>query len=335
MALRLIEMLIPEDARGEAEESLEGNEFVLDFWCDWVSGGQVSISIIVTAKKSQTVLDELDNKFSKYGEFRLIVSPIEAMIPRPQEPEEKPEEKAETPGISREELYEQVLDESNLTMAYVSLILIASIVAAVGVLRNDIIVIIGAMVIAPMIGPSMGLSLATTLAEPVLGKKALKTSLIGILLAFTVSALIGIILTIDTSIPFIVSRTHAGLVDIGLALAAGSAGAIAFTRKVSTAIVGVMVSIALLPTLVVSGLLFGSGSIINSGEALLLFLIYLTCVNLAGVITFLIERIKPKSWWTAKKAKKMTKIAVTIWIMLLIILVLIIVYMNWGHIIPI
>lgn len=333
MPLRLIEMLIPDDKQSEAKELLEENDLVLDFWFDWISENQLQVKIIVTAEKSQNVLDDLDNKFSRYEEFRMVLTPIEAMVPRLEEEEKEekksPEEETERVGISREELYENISSKSKVSIAYLALISLSAIVAAIGVLRDDLAVIIGAMVIAPMVGPNIGLSLATTLADPVLGRRSLKTNFIGIGIAFAIAVLFGIALVVDPGISFIVSRTQAGLADIGLALAAGAAGAISFTRDVSTAIIGVMVSIALLPTLVVSGLLLGSGHLIGAGEAMLLFLINLTCINLSGVLTFLVEGIKPKSWWKAEKAKKMSRLAAAVWIILLTALVVVILYIYW------
>lgn len=323
MTLRLIEMLIPESKQGNVESTLEESDLALDFWYDWVSEEQISVKILVTVEESQEMLDKLDEEFSQFENFRLILTPVEAIIPRPEEPEEEEEEKKEEKersGISREELYENISDMSQISKSFVALISLSAIVAAIGVLRDDIAIIIGAMVIAPLVGPNIGLSFATTLADPVLGKKSLKTNLLGIGLAFLIPVLLGLMLHVDPEISFIVSRTKAGLPDIALALAAGAAGAISFTRGVSTALIGVMVSIALLPTLVVSGLLLGSGNIAEAGGAMLLFLINITCINLSGVITFLIEGLKPKSWWKEKKAQKMTKKAVAIWISLLLLL---------------
>lgn len=331
MTLRLIEMLIPEKEKDKAEGLLKENELVLDFWYDWVSEKQVSINVIVSTEKSQNVLDELEENFSKHENFRIILTPLEAMIPRPEEEEKEKEEKEgeeEKTGISRQELYENISNQSRLSKTYFVLISLSAIVASIGVLKNDLAVIIGAMVIAPMIGPNIGLSLATTLADPVLGKKSLKTDFLGIFLALAISILIGLILTVDPNISFIVSRTEPGLADFGLALAAGGAGAVAFTRDVSVTLVGVMVALALLPALVVSGLLLGSGHIVQAGKALLLFLIYLTCINLSGVVTFLAEGIEPRSWWEAEKAKRMSLAAVAVWLTLLSALVVVIIFIS-------
>lgn len=322
MPLRLVEMLIPESKQEKVEKTLEESNLAMDFWYDWISEDQISVRILVTLENSQEMLDKLDENFSDFENFRLILTPVEAILPRPEESEEEgeEEEEKERSGISREELYENVSDKSELSNAYIALISLSAIVAAIGILRDDIAVIIGAMVIAPMVGPNIGLSFATTLADPVLGKKSLKTNFLGIGLAFLISVILGLMLHVDPNISFIASRTKAGLPDIALALAAGAAGAVSFTRGVSTALIGVMVSIALIPTLVVSGLLLGAGNVAKSGGAMLLFLINLTCINLSGVTTFLIEGLKPKSWWKEKKAKKMTRMAIAIWVSLLLLL---------------
>ncbi len=329
MAYREIELIIPKDHQDDVENLLEENDLVIDFWHDEISGENISVKIIVEAEKSQNVIDSIDKKFSSHEEFRLMVHNLEAVSPHPEEEkeeEEAEEEETETASISREELYSTLSDKSELSIDYLILISLASIVASIGVLRNEIAVIIGAMVIAPMVGPNMGLSLSTTLADPVLGKESLKTIFLGILAGFIISVLVGVFLTVDTNIPFIVSRIEAGLADVALALAAGSAGAIAFTRDVATALVGVMVSISLLPTLVVSGLLLGSGNLIMAGGAMVLFLINLTCINLSGVLTFLVEGIEPRSWWKADKAKKMARLATIIWFSLLAVLVVVLIF---------
>lgn len=326
-------MVIPEEDLEKAKETLEENKLVLDFWREAAREQEVSFKIIVNAEKSQNVLDELDKNFSKHEEFRIIVSPLEAMVPTPSEEEgveeeETEEEKTETASISREELYSTLSDRSALSADYLILISLSAIVASIGAWRGDWAIVIGAMVIAPMIGPNMGLSLSTTLADPSLGKESIKTIFLGISAAFLIAVAFGVFLPVGAN-NLIASRATAGLADVVLALAAGIAGAIAFTRDVATALIGVMVSLSLLPALVVAGLLLGSGALVMAGSALLVFFINLTCINLSGVLTFLLEGIKPKSWWKEDKAKKMTRWAMVIWTLLLSALVAVIVYIKW------
>ncbi len=107
-----------------------------------------------------------------------------------------------------------------------------------------------------------------------------------------------------------------------LALAAGTAGALAFTTGIHTPLVGVMVAVALLPPLVASGLCVGAGRWTMAGGAFLLFLANLICINLAGVATFLVHGIRPRTWWEADKARKAARVALGVWLVLLAALAL-------------
>jgi uncharacterized hydrophobic protein (TIGR00341 family) len=153
---------------------------------------------------------------------------------------------------------------------------------------------------------------------------------VGILIATLLSLALGYALEADPLTPEIASRTNVGLGDIGLALASGSAGALFLTIGVSTALVGVMLAVSLLPPLVTFGLLIGSGNLDLAVDALLLFSTNLICVNLAGVLTFVAQGVRPRSWWEADKAKRLTIWALVIWCVLLGLLALLIV-LSGGH----
>ncbi len=320
----------------------------------------VLLTVLTDAGRVEELTDLLQSRYGHFSSFRLVVMPVEAVLPRP-EPEdaEKPkgvqeapkprdvsadtegaeeadaaegaegaadEEKpaAKSARISQEELYNDIGDSTRVTGVYMLLVVLSSIVAAVGVLHNNVAVVIGAMVIAPLIGPNVALSFATTLGDVDMARRALKANAVGLATALGVSLLLGAVLTIDTSTPELLSRTRVGLGDITLALASGSAGVLAFTTGVSTTLVGVAVAVALLPPLVVLGLLLGSGNFNLAYGALLLLLANLICINLAGVLTFLYQGVAPKMWWEADRAKRATRKAIALWAVLLFVLVLII-----------
>ncbi|MGM0406006.1 MAG: TIGR00341 family protein [Thermoplasmatota archaeon] len=333
--LRLIEMLIPEEKKTDAETLLEDDSKVFDFWFGKVSEKKVQIKLLVDAEKNQTVIDKLEDNFGSYEGFRLLMFDVQASLPiqesekEESKQEKKEEEGKETKGVSREELYNSAIDEVKLSSVYILLIGLSAIVASIGVLRSDVAVIIGAMVIAPMLGPNAGLSLATTLADFTLAKRALKANLFGIALGFVIAVILGLFLTTDpTTSTEIMARTNVGYGDVALALAAGSAGALAYTRGISATLIGVMVAIALVPTLVASGLLLGSGHYSLSFLAMMLFLINLICINLSGVLTFIAQGIEPSTWWETKKAKRLTRDALIIWLALLAVLIAVIYYMS-------
>jgi uncharacterized hydrophobic protein (TIGR00341 family) len=203
-------------------------------------------------------------------------------------------------------------------------------VAAVGLYDNSVAIIIGAMVIAPLLGPNVASSLATALGDLALLRQALLTILAGIAMTMVLSVIIGVLLQVDPVSSEVASRTRVELGDIAVALASGCAGALAFSTGVSATLIGVMVAVALLPPLVTFGLLMGNGQPALATGALLLFLLNLICVNLAGVGTFLVQGIRPEIWWEKDRAVKATRIAIVLWVALLAALTGLILLLRKG-----
>lgn len=331
MALRLLEVIIPEQHLVEAAELLEQLE-IFDFWQTCGCESNVILNILLQVEKTEALIDALESKYKHLESFRLVLFPLEATFPNLKEIEKKSEEtKADDSQrvpirVSRQELYNDIFDSSKLTSIYLVMVFLAAVVAAVGLLRDNPAIIIGAMVIAPLLGPNVALSLATTLGDDELGRSAIKTTLSGIIFAFAVSMVLGSFLIVDPLQPEIASRTVVGYGDIVLALAAGAAGALAFTSGVPSTLIGVMVAVALIPPLVVAGLLLGSGFVNKSLDALLLLTTNLICINISGIMTFLLQGIRPVSWWEASKAKRATRKAILLWMFLLIVLVVLLFY---------
>ncbi|MDY6838454.1 MAG: TIGR00341 family protein [Thermodesulfobacteriota bacterium] len=337
MALRLIEIVLPEDTAKEVQDVLEESQ-VNQVWLEKNSDKQILIQLLVPAQKSEAVLDVLEKRFSTREGFTIVLLPVEAALPRSEEPEPEssyPEDQASSgePAqtkigrISREELYHDVLDVTQFSKVFFVMVVLSSLVAAIGILRDNVAIIIGAMVIAPLLGPNVALSLATTLGDEKLGRTALKTLLVGILVVTAVSVSVGVFVPFDiTTLHEVITRTEVGLGDIALALSSGMAGTLSFTTGLSTTLIGVMVAVALLPPLVTFGLLCGAHEISMAMGALLLFVTNVVCINVSGVATFLIQGVRPISWWEATTAKRATRKAMLIWGLLLVALVLLILF---------
>jgi uncharacterized hydrophobic protein (TIGR00341 family) len=340
MPLRLIEISVPDEADvSELEELLDNASGTVDRWRESPTEGRVRYRLLADAERTEPLLDELQKRFSGREGFRVILLAVEASLPRPEEddgeeedaePTDEPREE-EGPGrIAREELYADLNDSARLGPVYLVLIALSSIVCAFGLVTEDVAVVIGAMVIAPLLGPLVATALATTLADRELALRSLQAGTAGIGLAFLLAVGLGTVIPVDPTLPGIASRTTAGLSDVGLALASGSAGTLAFTSALPSAVIGVMVAVALVPPLVASGLLFGAGLAGPATGALLLTLVNLICVNLAGVVTFLAQGIRPNRWWEAERAKRSTRVAVAIWTLLLLALVAAILWTPAG-----
>lgn len=328
MPIRQIEVVVPKSAKKDFERLLEDNS-VDHYWNEESDSGYL-LKALVDASKTEAFLDKAEQVMGNHKEFRLVMQDVEATLPRidelSEEDEEQEEEQAPLRGVrvSREELYTDISDSVNLSPVYIAMVTFSTIVAALGMLRDSAAVVIGAMVIAPLLGPNVALALSTTLGDTKLFSKSIKTNLTGIGVAFLLSAAMGIILNVDISVYEIASRTEVHLSDIALALASGAAGVLAYTIGMSAAVIGVMVAVALLPPLVTVGLLVGDLQFGAAYYALLLLTTNIICVNLAAVITFAVQGVSPRTWYRAEKAKKFNKVAVLSWGVLLLILSLLI-----------
>ena len=332
MAQRLVKIILPENHGKEAQELLRNQES-LSFWQEELADGNSVISALTDSGSSEKIMDLFEKKYSSVSGFQIVLLPVEASLPRIEKTDSDiahfdreglEKEQISSLRISREELYSDIADSAKLSKVYVSLTALSTVVAAIGLMRNNIAVIIGAMVIAPFLGPNVALALSTNLADKKLGLNALKTMLSGIIIVLLLAACMGYVFAARPDIPEIASRTQANLSDIILALASGCAAVIAFTTGASAAGIGVMVAVARLPPLTVCGLMFGAGHFPKAIAAFLLFITNIICINLAGVATFFVQRVSPRVWWEADKAKRATRKAFLLWSIILAVLAVLI-----------
>jgi uncharacterized hydrophobic protein (TIGR00271 family) len=172
------------------------------------------------------------------------------------------------------------------------LLFLSTIIAAYGVLADSTATVIGAMIIAPLMNPIVATTAALIMGR---ARRAIRSFLIvvgGIIMVITLAAIIGMItfnvISVTTNSQ-IASRTSPNLDDLIVALAAGAAGAFAYSRAdVADSLPGVAIAIALVPPLSVVGITLSQGEWSAAGGAMLLFLTNLLSILLAGGIVFLL-----------------------------------------------
>lgn len=281
--------------------------------------GKQTMRLIVADDKLQSVLDSLQKVLGSQSEPRIFVMPIEIELPKPSSEERKDEDSSAT---TRESLYNDIEKNSRLNFNFMVLVFLSTTVATIGLIENNVAVVIGAMVIAPLLGPNLAFGLGTALGDSDLMRKSALTTVTGIMFAIVLSVLIGKFWHLDTYSPELMSRTQVGMESVALALASGAAAALSMTTGLSSVLVGVMVAVALLPPAVTFGLMISHGEYQLATSASLLLMINLVCVNLSCKVVFFAKGIRPRTWWEKKKAHRAMVIYILAWLITLIILVL-------------
>jgi uncharacterized hydrophobic protein (TIGR00271 family) len=181
---------------------------------------------------------------------------------------------------------------------YAVLMFLSTSIATFGVASDSTAVVIGAMLIAPLMTPIMGLTGALVMAWPKRAARSAATVGGGVVMAVFVAWMITglspqISETILTSSQ-ITSRVNPTLLDLGIALAAGAAGAFALSRPdVADSLPGVAIAVALVPPLAVVGTTLQLGAWDEAVGASLLFLTNLVAIILAGGFVFILTGYSP------------------------------------------
>ncbi len=170
------------------------------------------------------------------------------------------------------------------------LLLLSTLIAALGLVADSVAVIIGAMLLAPLMTPILAVAAALVIADV----KALVVSagilVSGILLAVLVAAAATWVglgdLTVASALPSeIVGRTAPSLLDLGVAIAAGlAAGYVLTHRRVLSSLPGVAIAVALVPPLATIGITLELGQSDAARGALLLFVTNLVAIVLSAIV---------------------------------------------------
>jgi len=277
---------------------------------------------LVKPEQRQIILDALQEILATSFSYRIVVIPVEVALPR-EEAEEETEIISAT-ETTREELYNSIGKNARLNQTYLLLIFLSTVVVAIGLLKDNVAVVIGAMVIAPLLGPNLAMALGTALGDTDLMWKAFKTGLAGMSLALALSILIGIFWPLNIESRELLARTYVGLDSAVLAMASGAAAVISLTSGIPSILVGVMVAVALLPPAATMGLMLGAGQTDLAYGAAFLLAVNIVAINLSAKLGFLIQGIKPRTWLEKKKAKQSMQSYIIIWVLTLAALLLVI-----------
>ena len=308
MALKMLQVTAPLAAEQSIRKMSE-MEGVISFHKDCDTDGDHAVySLLAESAQRQRLVDDLQNLAKMSSRFRINILTVDTTIP--------------TTGSSasvdtREELLVKMERGAELDFNYLLLTFLATLVAIIGLLQDNIAVVVGAMVIAPFLGPNLAFAFATSLGNQELMRKAFLTGTIGVGFAILIGALYGLL---GKGVPIsqeLMSRTTIGMDGVALAVASGVAGVLSLTTGLSMTLVGVMVAVAILPPAVTFGYMAGAGELKLAYGAFLMVSVNIVCVNLSGLMVFLAKGIKPRLWFERRMAKPFVIGGIAVWSALL------------------
>ena len=186
-----------------------------------------------------------------------------------------------------------VARDARLDRNFLILIALASAIATLGLLQSSTAVVIGAMLVSPLMGPIMGIGFGLATIESGLIRRSLVTLAAGMGVAILVAMLIILISPIQDVTAELRARTQPNLMDLGIAVVGGIAGAIAIIRNMSGVMVGVAIATALVPPLATVGFGLVTGRTDFATGAALLFLTNTLAIAFAATIVARINRFGP------------------------------------------
>ncbi len=335
MAFKLIEVATPQD-RVQAILAIAEELDVDDVQKApaAMEDGRWLIRLVVGEIDRQGLLDRLQGALGKSENWRITMLPADTVIPR-EEPEE--EKKAEEEGggeeededkkreeqerASREELYHLVEGGVRIDSDFILLVFLSTVVASVGLEQDSVAILIGAMVIAPLLGPNVAFAFGAAIGDRRLMLAAGKSGVFGVVFAILIAGALAYLIAPNIASHELMARTSVDYAGIALALASGAAAALSVTTGLSATLVGVMVAVALLPPAATVGIMLAAGHMGLATGAAMLLIANIACVNLAAQLVFLVKGIKPRTWTERKSARRAVTVNIVTWIVLIAVLV--------------
>ncbi len=336
MAFKLIEVATPED-RVQAVIAVAEELGIDDVQKAPapMEDGRWSIRLVVGEIDRQGLLDRLQGALGKSENWRIVMLPTDAVIPFEEpEAEKKPEKEEADAGqeedekkkqeeqarASREELYHLVEGGVRMDSNFMLLVFLSTVVASVGLEQDSVAILIGAMVIAPLLGPNVAFAFGAAIGDRTLMLAAGKSGVLGVVFSVAIAGALAYLIAPNIASHELLARTSVDYAGIALALASGAAAALSVTTGLSSTLVGVMVAVALLPPAVTVGIMLAAGRMNLAVGAAMLLVANIACVNLAAQLVFLVKGIKPRTWSERKSARHAVTVNIATWIALIAVL---------------
>lgn len=185
------------------------------------------------------------------------------------------------------ELFTSLREDARINGIYLVLMVLSTMLAAVGLYLNSVSVIIGAMLLAPLMAPIVSLAMGILRGDIALFRKSIGKIIIGVLIALLSSALITLLFPHKPVTDEMLARLNPTLLDLAVAIISGIAAACSKSfKEIIQSLAGVAIAVALVPPLTVAGIGIGRLDFHFFYQAFLLFSTNLVGIVIAATFTF-------------------------------------------------
>jgi len=256
---------------------------------------------VIEASVAREVAEDVLYRLAAHGVPRsgqISLQPLDTMLSDTADAVERAAPGDGADAVIWDELLATTGEESRLNGTYLAFLTIACLLAAVGVITNSAITIVGAMVVGPDFGPLAALAVALVGRRRDLAVRAGRALGIGFPFAIAVTAVLSLVARITglfdpatlTQLNQVSFIYQVGPYSAIVAVLAGAAGMLAITSDKSSALVGVFISVTTVPAAGFAAIAAISGDWPQCGGSVLQLLINLVGITVAGVLTLMIRR---------------------------------------------
>jgi len=191
-------------------------------------------------------------------------------------------------------LFKNLREESKLSQNFMVLLILATMIATLGLFINSSSVIIGAMLLAPLMQPIVSLSMGVLRQDTALELNGAKTIAIGVIAVLVTAAVIALFIPIERLTTEMAGRLSPTILDLFVAVVSGAAAAYAKSNeKILGSLAGVAIAVALVPPIAVAGIGLGWGDWHMFSTAFLLFITNLVGIVLSAAFMFVLLGFSP------------------------------------------
>ena len=314
--MRLVQITIPAGKRETLLSTLddEGVDYVVT---DETSGREYAgvAHIPLPTNAVEPVLDSLREAGLDDSSYTVVMEANTVVSRKFEQLEAEYAEEKDEDQIARDELVAAADSLAPSTRTYVIMTVVSALIATAGLLLDSPAVVVGSMVIAPLVGPAMAASVGTVVDDREMFARGLRLQIAGLLLAIGTAFVfafavreINLIppLADVTAIPEVRERVAPDFLSLIIAIGAGIAGIVSLTTGVSAALVGVMISVALIPPAATVGIGLAWGQPMVSFSSAVLVLVNVLSINLSALVVLWYSGYRPKHWFRRSDAKRAT-----------------------------